>query len=114
MRTLLLVVTLIGLTVFASGDNWPRWRGPAGTGQSTEKNLPLKWAAEGNANIRWKTDLPGPGMSSPIVWGDRIFLTQALDKDGKQRAILCFNRKDGKELWRGVTEYGEKESTYPG
>src|SRR5207244_5161731 len=58
--------------------------------------------------------LPGPGMSSPIVWGDRLFLTQALDKEGHQRALLCFDRKDGKELWRRVTEYAEKESTYPG
>lgn len=115
MRQILLAVTLlIGVMGAVRADNWPRWRGPEGTGQSKEKNLPLKWAAEGNASIRWKTELPGPGMSSPIVWGDRIFLTQALDKDGKQRALLCFDRKDGKELWRGVTEYGEKESTYAG
>jgi outer membrane protein assembly factor BamB len=53
-------------------------------------------------------------MSSPIVWGDRVFLTQALDREGKQRALLCFNRRDGKELWRQVTEYAEKESTYAG
>src|SRR5713226_757237 len=50
---------------FVSGvlaDNWPQWRGPDGTGQCREKNLPVKWSADGE-NIRWKTSLPGPGMS---------------------------------------------------
>ncbi|MCC2668824.1 MAG: hypothetical protein K0Q72_1295 [Armatimonadetes bacterium] len=53
-------------------------------------------------------------MSSPIVWGDRVFLTQALDRDGRQRAVLCFSRKDGKQLWQKSVEYAEKESTYAG
>jgi outer membrane protein assembly factor BamB len=64
--------------------------------------------------VRWKAPLPGPGMSSPIVWGSRVFLTQSLDKEGHQRALMCFDRKDGKLLWQKVTAYPEKESTYEG
>jgi outer membrane protein assembly factor BamB len=103
---------LLTLGRIAAADNWPAWRGPDMTGQCKERNLPLKWSAE--ENVRWKAPLPGPGMSSPIVWGDRIFLTQSLDKEGSQRALLCFDRKDGRQLWQHVIQYAEKESTYPG
>jgi outer membrane protein assembly factor BamB len=53
-------------------------------------------------------------MSSPIAWGARIFLTQALDKEGRKSALMCFSRKDGKLLWQNVTEFSGKESTYEG
>lgn len=98
----------------ARADNWPRWRGAEGIGYSAEKNVPTKWSSDTGENIRWKTPLTGPGMSSPIVWGQRIFLTQALDKQGTQRAILCFDRKDGKKLWQTAVEFKGKESTYEG
>jgi outer membrane protein assembly factor BamB len=94
----------------ATAENWPGWRGPRGDGHSGEAAAPLKWSA--TEGIRWKAKLPGPGMSSPIVWGQRVLLTQALDPEGKQRALLCFDRKDGRELWRQVVPYAEKESTY--
>ena len=57
---------------FAS-DNWPQFRGPNASGVSTNINLPDKWSA--TDNVAWKTDLPGRSWSSPIVWGDRVFLT---------------------------------------
>src|SRR5580765_939501 len=114
MKQIVLLTTLLLMLMASSrADNWPQWRGPDGTGQSREKNLPVKWSAAGE-NIRWKTPLPGPGMSTPIVWGDRIFLTQSLDKEGHQRALICFDRKDGKELWRQVVEFVGNESTYSG
>jgi outer membrane protein assembly factor BamB len=78
-------------------DNWPAWRGPRGDGVSTEKNLPLTWSA--TQNVRWKAPLPEPGNSTPIIWGDRVFLTQSLD-GGKRRAVIAFDRKDGKKLWQ--------------
>src|SRR5436309_10591032 len=54
-------------------------------------------------------------MSTPIVWGDRIFLTQALDESGARRALTCFSRADGKILWQDITEFtGPKEATYSG
>ncbi len=107
-------VAAIVVLFVASGraDNWPQWRGPDGFGQSKERNLPLTWSA--NENVKWKAPLPGPGMSSPIVWKDRVFLTQALDKAGTKRALTCFDRKTGKVLWEGVTEFTGTESTYDG
>ena len=94
----------------AMAGHWPGWRGPAGNGQSVEKDLPLKWDAK--ENVRWKIELPGPGNSSPVVWGDRVFLTQSLDKEGKRRAVMCFQRGDGKLLWQKETSYDEAEPTH--
>jgi outer membrane protein assembly factor BamB len=94
----------------AVAENWPGWRGPTGNGHSTEKDLPLKWGNK--ENVRWKIELPGPGNSSPIVWGDRIFATQSLDKDGKQRAVMCFQRSDGKLLWQKEIAYDDVEPTH--
>ena len=102
-------VMLLIATAALPADNWPAWRGPHGDGRSADKAPPLKWSR--TENVRWKTPLPGPGNSSPIVWKDRIFLTQALDK-GRRRAVLCFDRADGKLLWQRETPYTEKESTH--
>ena len=54
----------------AAAENWPTWRGPAMTGVTSEKSLPLKWSAQ--ENVRWRVELPGPGNSSPIVWGEGV------------------------------------------
>lgn len=81
----------------STADNWPAWRGPDGNGVSHERNLPIQWSA--TQNVRWKIPLPGPCNSTPIIWGDRIFLTQGFD-DGKRRALIALDRKDGKKLWQ--------------
>jgi outer membrane protein assembly factor BamB len=94
----------------AWGENWPGWRGPRGDGTSTETNLPTKWSP--TENVRWHVKLPGPGNSSPVVWGDRVFLTQSLDKAGTQRAVMCFDRKDGKLLWQQAVPFKGKEPTH--
>lgn len=62
----------------AAQGNWPQWRGPLGTGVAPEANPPLEWSERESQNIRWKTEIPGRGHSTPIVWGDRIFLTAAI------------------------------------
>ena len=90
----------------AWAENWPGWRGPAGTGVSADKDLPLKWST--SENVRWHVELPGPCHSSPIVWRDRVFVAQALDS-GKRRTLMCFNRADGKLLWQSEVAYGESE-----
>ena len=90
-------------------DNWPAWRGPDANGISRETNLPLTWSPD--ENVRWKIALPGPCNSTPIVWGDRIVLTQATDK-GKQRSTICFDRKEGKQLWQKSVEYLTAEPTH--
>lgn len=108
----------------ALAGNWPSWRGPDGQGHSPEQGLPVKWSA--TENVRWKVPLPDQGNSSPVVWGDRIFLTQATDKtdwpptpnaggpaSAQKRLVLCFHRADGKLLWQRETIYKDKESTHP-
>ncbi len=80
-------------------EDWPTWRGPRLDGTSTEKNLPIKWSP--TENIAWKTFIPGIGHSSPVVFGDRIFVTTCL-LQSKERLLLCLARTTGKELWRRV------------
>ena len=81
-------------TVSAAGENWPQWRGPGGQGISSETSLPTEWSA--TKNVLWKTELPGTGMSSPIVWGDRIYLTSMIEGEAipGQRAVKHRYGKD--------------------
>ena len=62
-----------------AAENWPQWRGPGGQGVSSESAVPTEWGPD--RNLAWKTELPGTGHSSPIVWGDRIFVTAVLEGD---------------------------------
>ena len=66
----------VSLVFAAQGENWPAWRGPLGNGISASTGLPVKW--EGTNNVRWRVEVPEPGNSTPIVWGDRVFVTQPL------------------------------------
>lgn len=108
LRRYCLVAFLLLMPNFAPAENWPSWRGPHNDGQSAERNLPAKWSP--TENIVWKIPLPEAGNSTPIVWGDRIFLTQATDK-GRSRGLLCFDRS-GRHLWQRLIEYREKEPTH--
>ena len=72
-----LIVAAVAASSAAAGPNWSQWRGPDGQGVSHETGVPLEWG-EGK-NIAWKTAIPGRGHSSPIVWGDRLFLTTAVE-----------------------------------
>jgi outer membrane protein assembly factor BamB len=122
---IVLAVLFSGLSAgAATGTNWPAWRGPSGQGISEEKNLPKEWSA--TKNIKWKTPIAGRGHSSPIVWGNKIFLTTAIEGDivpgakavthideGKEYLhpdsvgadrkhtfkVICLNRDTGKILW---------------
>jgi len=98
---------LIG-QIFA--ENWPGFRGPLSNGKSSEKNLPLKWSS--SENVLWKIKLPGPGSSSPIIWNDKVFLSQSVDKAGKERALLCLDRKNGNVLWSKTVRFDGKEPTH--
>ena len=75
---------------------WPRWRGPSGQGIVNGSGYPDTWSD--TDNVLWRTRVPGKGNSSPIVWGDRIFLTTAHDDQGTV-SILSFRRSDGELLW---------------
>jgi outer membrane protein assembly factor BamB len=122
-----LLVGFVVLTIHVGAANepsWPQWRGPSGQGVSVEKNLPTEWST--NKNIKWKAAIPGQGHSSPIIWGNKIFLTTAIQGEfvpgakavihmdsGKeflhpdsvgadhkhQFKVLCLDRKTGKILW---------------
>jgi outer membrane protein assembly factor BamB len=89
--------------------NWPAWRGPDGTGVARDSKLPLRWTT--NENIRWRTPLPERGNSTPIIWKDRVFVTQAIEKENR-RTLMCFDRKTGKLLWQKGVTYPEKEPTH--
>ncbi len=77
--------------------HWPAFRGPGARGHAAHGDPPLIWSAREGTNIRWKTQVPTHGMSSPVVWGRRLFLTGA-DDSGRQ--IYCFDTETGELLWR--------------
>lgn len=96
------VVCLSGLGLPAAAHAaapawWPQWRGPSGQGHSDDLRVPLSWSEKDN--VLWKTALPGNGNSTPVVWGDRIFLTAA-GTGGTERHVLCISAADGKVLWQ--------------
>jgi outer membrane protein assembly factor BamB len=76
---------------------WPRFRGPGGNGVSAYTNVPATWNAKTGENILWQTPVPMPGENSPVVWGNRLFLTGA---DEKNRVVYCFDTATGKLLWQ--------------
>ena len=77
--------------------NWPQWRGSNGDGISLETNVPVTWNA--SENIVWRTSVPGEGHSSPVVWGDSVFLTSSLP-DSQERLLLRFDARSGTILWQ--------------
>jgi outer membrane protein assembly factor BamB len=120
---LLLACVLFGAVAGRGGaaqqDDWPQWRGPLGTGVAPVAQPPVTWSD--NKNIRWKTALPGKGHSTPIVWGERLFLTTAVpygepvkprlpNRPGAHDnlsltyhhrfVVLAVSRRSGKILWQ--------------
>jgi outer membrane protein assembly factor BamB len=114
-RPFLLSTLTLALTLtLADAADWPRFRGPDGSGISAEKGLPLTWSQKDG--VAWKADLPGPGASSPVFFGDRIFITcwtgfWVTPKSGAEADLryhlLCLDRKTGKLQWdKEVTPKG--------
>jgi outer membrane protein assembly factor BamB len=117
-----LFLSLLAVATSIAAD-WPRFRGPNGTGVSTDsKPVPAEWSS--TKNVKWKTELPGPGSSSPIVVGDRLLLTcwtgyaAGGDNPGRledlKRHLLCFDRNTGKELWNASVPAVMPEDNYRG
>src|SRR5207253_1363163 len=75
-------------------ENWPSWRGPHANGISEENNVPITWGDD--KNVLWKLPLPGRGGATPVVWGDRIFVTSG---EGKDLVLICASPA-GKQLWK--------------
>ena len=108
------VVSVILCTRFAQAENWPTFRGPGGQGVSHETGLPLKWS--GAENVAWKTPIPGEGWSSPIVFGDDVFLTAATE-EGVSCRVLALDRRTGAVRWntevvRQVPTRKEQKNSY--
>jgi len=92
------VVALLGVAMAVSpvlAENWPQWRGPSMDGTSPETNLPSSFSR--TENVVWSTKMPGPAASTPIVWGDRVFVTAV---DGSKNLLaMCVDARSGKVLW---------------
>ena len=111
-----------------SAGNWPQFRGDAASGISAG-NPPIEWDFESGKNVKWKTDIPGLGHSSPVIWGDHVFVTTAIDQDSQQPSlgtgwmggtgkaaedsenwawqVLCLNRQDGSVVWKKEVATGK-------
>ena len=110
MKTALILPSLVWFAAAAGAAHWPSWRGGVeGAGVTKEKNLPVEWSA--TKNVRWSVALPDGGNSTPVVWGDRIFISQAVARDNR-RTVMCFERSDGKLLWQSGVTWTEKEQTH--
>jgi outer membrane protein assembly factor BamB len=114
-RILLLcqMVLLLGSSAYAQepSTNWPCWRGPQADGVADGRNLPLRWSP--TENLRWSAKLPGWGTSSPVVYGQRVFVTCEVNEGGKKALwTLCFDRATGQELWRHDFGFGVNQKTY--
>src|SRR5688572_4741445 len=109
----------------AALTNWPQFRGPGALGVADHPNLPERWST--NENVAWNIAVPGRGWSSPIVWGERVFVTSAagdaemelpkkglyhggerreIPKDSHRWLVLAYDLKSGRELWRQEAHRG--------
>ena len=123
IRACLYVLSFVTLSIAtaaapAESQNWPSFRGPSARGVADGQDLPVSWDVQSGENVLWKTPIPGMGHSSPVVWGDRVFVTTAVaadevglvlgDKGRLQEArgkgsqswrIYCLDRRNGEVLW---------------
>lgn len=97
------VLVTLALTSLVQAENWPQWRGAKLDGVSHEKDLPVKWSK--TEGIAWRLELPGAAGATPVVWGDKIFLTSV---DGDKLILMCVGTH-GKEIWRQTVSQGNKD-----
>jgi outer membrane protein assembly factor BamB len=120
IRGLVLVAALLMLHAGAArGDDWTGWRGPQGTGVTREKDFPTSWNVKTGENIVWKAALENvTGHSSPIVYGDKVFLTTSVRQNQQQQDrkeipshhLRCFSAADGKLLWQTEIAPGKENA----
>jgi outer membrane protein assembly factor BamB len=97
MRVILLASALLTAAHAVAAEDWPQFRGPTGQGVSTEVELPVQWSE--STNVRWKVEVPGSGWSSPVVAGDRVWLTTAVvDRNGTSLRALAFDTASGRRV----------------
>jgi outer membrane protein assembly factor BamB len=126
MKSLLVVALYLALASAACAQNWPAFRGHHSAGLGDGNDLPVVWDAEKSTNILWKTPIPGLGHSSPIIWGDRIFITTAVsstlnsqfvhgltetpasadDNSKHSWRVYCLDKNTGRIIWEKVIYEG--------
>jgi outer membrane protein assembly factor BamB len=131
MKVLAIIVVLVLMTTTSAqkqrtGSNWPSFRGDHAAGVADGANLPDQWDAEKGVNIKWKVQIPGLSHSSPVVWGDRLFVTTAIssrgnatfkrglygdgdasdDRSSHQWKVYCIDKKTGKVQWEQIAFEG--------
>src|SRR5262245_51605811 len=92
MREIVFVSAFLLATAASAEDNWPNFHGPTNDNHSDARGLPLTWSE--TENVVWKTPIHDSGWSSPVIWGNQIWLTTATD-DGKKSYVLCVDRDSG-------------------
>jgi outer membrane protein assembly factor BamB len=125
-RSIYSILSLLVLAFPAAAQNWPAFRGANASGVAEGKPAPTNWDAGKNVNIAWKTAIPGLAHSSPVVWGDKVFVTTAVSSDPKpelrvglygdvdsakdiskhQWKVYCLDKQTGKVLWERVSHEG--------
>jgi outer membrane protein assembly factor BamB len=93
----LLAALALGRAAWAVDSDWTQWRGADGTGVSADTNLPTRWTA--TEGVRWKVDLPGRGLSSPIISAGKLFVTACTGVNQDRLHVLCYDASDGRKLW---------------
>ena len=107
----LLALIVLCVSTHIGAEEWPNWRGPRGDGSSTDTNAPTEWDGATGKNIAWKTEIPGVGHSSPVIWKKKVFVTTCLEETG-DRVLICLARNSGKELWRKTVVNAPLESKH--
>lgn len=108
---LLLPAPALSAEPVVRAPDWPCWRGPNADGVANGRNLPVRWSR--TENIRWTAKLPGWGTSSPVVYGNRVFVTSQASSGGKKALLtLCFDRTTGEELWHHDFGLGVDQKTH--
>jgi len=92
-------ITIPGISAIKA--NVPGFRGPFGNGIFFQKNTPVEWDAASGKNVIWKTPVPKKGYNSPVIWGNKVFLSGA---DNQSREVYCFDHNSGKVLWKQVVD----------
>ncbi|MEQ8852628.1 PQQ-binding-like beta-propeller repeat protein [Gimesia sp.] len=112
MRPLLFVLFVLSLPLTLSAqEQWPGFLG-AGASPLKAETIPTQWSAE--KNVAWKAGIPGYGQSSPVIWGDQVYVTSVAGPNKEQLHVVCFSLKSGKQLWDHIqpSTYPEKNSVY--
>ena len=126
LSTSLCLCCLAAVVTAARAQNWPSFRGPNASGVADNQRAPTTWDAEKSVNIRWKTPIPGLAHSSPVVWGDRVFITTAISSDPKSVfrhglygdvdsakdeskhtwRVYCLDKRTGRVIWEKTAYEG--------